>query len=151
MQLSPHFTLAEFTRSAVAARRGIDNTVPAALVPNLKRLATAVLEPVRAQFKLPFSPTSGYRCPALNRAVGSRDDSQHVKGEAVDFRLPGLSNLAVARWVRDHLDYDQLILEYWQPGEAASGWVHVSVSDANRREVLTLGPPGRVMRGLPLQ
>lgn len=149
MHLSPHFTLAEMTRSAVAARRGIDNRAPAHLYPYLRHVAATVLEPVRAHFAIPFSPSSGYRCLALNRALGSPDTSQHVRGEAVDFVLPGVSHLRLAHWIRENLDFDQLALEYWRADDPAVGWVHVSAKpQGNRRQVLTIGRDG-TRPGLP--
>jgi len=151
MHLSPHFTLAEMTRSAVAARRGIDNRAPQQLYPYLRHVAETVLEPVRAHYGIPFSPTSGYRCLALNRALGSPDSSQHVQGQAVDFVLPGVNTLELAHWVRDNIDFDQLALEYWRPDEPGAGWVHVSAKpQGNRRQVLTIDRGGTRARLPPL-
>lgn len=140
MQISPHFKLYELVKSETADRLGIDNTPPAAMVPKLTRLAGHLLEPVRNKFGIPFSPNSGYRCLKLNRALGSKDTSQHVKGEAVDIELPGVPNGDLARWIEGNLDFDQLILEFYTPGKPTSGWVHVSLADAdNRGDVLTIG------------
>jgi hypothetical protein len=154
MQLSPHFTLSEMTKSQTAVRRGINNFLnpekpsDAEIINNLKRLCLEVLEPVREAFEIPFSPSSGYRSPALNTALGSKPSSQHVVGQAVDFELPGIPNLKLARWVRDHLDYDQLILEFHEPSAPSSGWVHVSLREAgNRRRALTINKKG-VFQGL---
>lgn len=143
MQLSPHFSLRELTRSQTARRKGLANDPGAVEIENLIRLAHGVLEPVRAQFGVPFSPTSGYRCPPLNRAIGGAARSQHINGEAVDFRIPGLSNMTVACWIQQTLTFDQLILEYPMPGDADAGWVHCSlVSTGNRGDVLTLTRAG---------
>lgn len=148
MRLSPHFTLHELTRSQLAARHGLDNTPDDAAVRALRLLADEILEPVRAAFGRPFSPTSGYRSLALNRRLGSKDSSQHCKGEAVDFEIPGIPNGQVARWVRDHLTFDQLILEFYTPTVPASGWVHCSLKQGgNRRQVLTINQSG-VERGI---
>lgn len=138
MRLSDHFTLGELVRSQLAARRGIDNRPCARDVENLKRLCEGVLEPVRAHFRMPFSPSSGYRSPALNRTLGGSARSQHMRGEAADFGIPGVSNIALAQWIRDSLDFDQLILEYPDADDPHAGWVHCSVTAAgNRGEVLT--------------
>ena len=60
-------------------------------------------------------------------AVGSSAKSQHAKGEAADFEINGVSNHDLAKWVYNNLDYDQLILEYFDPkGDPNSGWVHCS-------------------------
>lgn len=143
MQLSAHFSLAELTKSQVALRRGLDNTPGEREIANLRRLTNGVLEPVRARFSVPFSPSSGYRSPALNRLVGSHDGSQHLTGEAADFELPGVSNTEVARWIAAALEYDQLILEFYEPDDPSSGWVHCSLKAVhNRRQTLTIGRAG---------
>jgi len=149
MHLSPHFTLSEMTKSQTALRRGIGNSLDpgnpddAEVINNLRLLCLEVLEPVREAFGIPFAPSSGYRSPALNTALGSKPTSQHVLGQAVDFELPGIPNLKLAQWVRDHLKYDQLILEFHEPGEPASGWVHVSLKETgNRRRELTINRKG---------
>ena len=84
MKLTEHFTLAEFERSATAARLHIDNRVPAELVPNIRNLCEQVLEPLREHFQEAVYVTSGYRCPQLNSAVGGVANSQHMRGEAAD-------------------------------------------------------------------
>lgn len=142
MNLSDHFTLDEMIKSQTALRRGILNNPEPAAVANLIRLSKDILEPVREEFG-PFSPTSGYRSPALNAAVGSKPTSQHVKGEAVDFEIAGIANFDLAVWVRDNLAFDQLILEFYEPGRPSSGWVHVSLKDGeNRMRVLTINRKG---------
>ncbi len=149
MHLSPHFTLLEMTKSQFALRRGIVNVLDpdepedADVIANLRRLCLEVLEPVREGFGVPFAPSSAYRSPALNAALGSKPTSQHVLGQAVDLELPGIQNLKLARWIRDHLNYDQLILEFHDPAEPTSGWVHVSLKQAdNRRRALTITKKG---------
>lgn len=143
MQLSPHFSLAELTKSQVALRRGLDNTPGVGEIANLARLAAGILEPVRAHYGVPFAPSSGYRSLILNRLIGSHDNSQHVAGEAADFEVPGVGNAEVARWIAVSLDFDQLILEFHQPDDPASGWVHCSLKgEGNRRQTLTIGRTG---------
>jgi len=96
------------------------------------------VEKVRAHFGKPVHINSGYRGPALNKAVGGASSSQHCKGEAVDMEIPGVPNGDLAIWVRDNLDFDQLILECYKPGVPTSGWVHCSYKDTgNRKDVLT--------------
>lgn len=139
-QLSDHFTLGELTRSETAERRGIDNSAPPDLVPKLERLCAKILEPVREHFGRPFRPNSGYRCSELNNAIGGSARSQHCQGEAVDIEIPGISNMDLALWIRDTLEFDQLILECYRPGEPISGWVHISLKEegeVNRSDVLT--------------
>lgn len=120
MQLTQHFSLAEMTRSSAALRRGIDNTPPPPVLAALTALCVEVLEPLRAGLGQ-VAITSGYRSPAVNKAVGGAKSSQHLMGEAADLTVPGHSNLEVCQWIQRHLHYDQLIYEF---GEA--GWVHVS-------------------------
>lgn len=148
MQLSKNFSLRELTRSQVAARRGIDNTPPQAVVERLRALAENVLQPVRDHFGAPVVVTSGYRSPELNDAIGSSDRSQHPKGEAADFEVVGRSNLEVAEWIRDNLTFDQLILEFYTPGDPRSGWVHCSYVPPPRNQVLTARRGGGYVEGL---
>lgn len=149
MMLTKNFSLAELVKSQLALRHGIDNTPPAPAIENLRALAVHILQPVRDHYCVPITPSSGYRCLRLNRLLGSADSSQHVKGQAVDFEVPGVSNLALARWIANTLDFDQLILEYHDPADPHSGWVHCSyVGEKNRREILTINTDG-VFRGLP--
>lgn len=139
-KLSEHYVLGELIRSETAERKGIDNMPPEEYIPKLARLCERILEPVYAHYGIPFSPNSGYRSPELNRAIGGSATSQHCKAEAVDIELPGVSNYELACWVRDHLEFDQLILECYRPGEPSSGWVHVSLKpegETNRRDIKT--------------
>lgn len=148
-RISDHFTLEELTRSDVAVRRGIDN-MPAdpRVVVALSALAVHILEPIRTEFG-GFSPTSGYRCPELNAVVGGAPNSQHMEGQAADIVIPGLTRFELARWIEAALNFDQLILEFYTPGEPDSGWVHCSYAgpSRNRKQSLTY-PPG-LRRYLP--
>ena len=137
MKLSPNFTLQEFTKSQTALRMGIDNTPEEDHLVAAQSLFLMVVQPVRDHFG-PTVINSGYRGPKLNEAVGGSSKSQHCKGEAVDIEVPGVPNATVAEWIRDNLDFDQLILEFYTPGIPDSGWVHVSYKhDENRKSVLT--------------
>ena len=140
MYLSPHFTLAEMCASQTATRLGIENVPNDEEIAALRIVCARILEPVRTQYRVPFSPNSGYRCLALNRALKSKDTSQHVRGQAVDLEVPGVENGDLAQWIADNLEFDQLILEFHTPGVPTSGWVHCSVvPDSNRGEILTIG------------
>ena len=137
MQLSKHFTLEEMEKSQTATRKGIKNKAGSGEIKNLGDLCYEVLEPVRAKFDRPVTITSGYRSPELSEAIGSKATSQHCLGEAVDFEIAGVSNLQVALWLTNNVNFDQCILEFWT-GEASSGWIHVSYKDgSNRKQVLT--------------
>lgn len=149
-QLSPHFHLAEFTRSFTARRLGIDNTPPTEAVENLRALCLNVLEPLRSWIIKPISVLSGYRSPALNTAVHGRSDSQHMRGEAVDVEVAGITVPDLARWViRGGIPFDQMCVEFWEP-PAHDGWLHLSYTmrRPRRGEVLTIGRGGTVP-GLP--
>lgn len=138
MNLSKNFTLTELTRSALAMRHGIDNTprLTSEMV-DLEQLVQNILQPVRDHFGVPFSPSSGYRCPKVNRLAGSSDKSQHLKAQAVDFEIPGVPNRDLAEWIKANLEFDQLILEFHNEDDPASGWVHCSFNAGhNRKECL---------------
>ena len=140
MQLSEHFNLKEFTKSETAIRKRIDNTPNAAHAQNLKNVCEKILEPVRNHFGKPVRINSGYRGPALNSAVGGSSKSQHCNGEAVDFEIDGLPNPDLAKWVSENCDFDQIILEFYDPKEGPnSGWVHASYTSSgpNRKQKLT--------------
>jgi putative chitinase len=139
MQLSEHFNLKEFTKSETAIRKRIDNTPNSVHATNLKAVCEKILEPVRKHFGKPVRINSGYRGPALNAAVGGSSKSQHCNGEAVDFEIDGLPNPELAKWVSENCDFDQIILEFYDPKEGPnSGWVHASYSAGkNRKQKLT--------------
>lgn len=137
--LSPHFTLWELTRSGTAIRLRIENRPNEQQICRLRALCTTVLEPLRARFGA-IRVTSGYRCEALNRAVGGVPTSQHLLGEAADIHISTRAyGLKMMRFIADHLPFDQLILE--RINHIGAGWIHVSYrSDRgeNRREVIGL-------------
>lgn len=135
MNLSEHFTLAEMT----VTNQRFDNTPNAAEIANLNLLCAHILEPVRAHFGRPVRINSAFRSARVNSAVGSKPGSQHRTGEAADMEIAGISNADLARWIRDNLDFDQLILEAYRPGVAGSGWVHCSWrAGGNRKQCLTM-------------
>lgn len=149
MNLSANFTLDELTVSETAARRGIDNSAPAHVIPDLMRLARDVLQPLRDHLGRPVVVTSGYRSRATNSAVGGALNSDHVAGRAADIIVPGMTPREVCRAVNDlALPTRQVIQEFGR-------WCHVSIpidGQAPERELLTasLGPGGGVQyrRGL---
>jgi len=120
MNLSPHFTLEELTRSQIAARRGINNDPTPAILANLKRLAK-FLEQVRLLFDEPINVSSGYRNEQVNELVGGAKNSQHLTGLAADFTIRGYTIDDIVRTIVDsNLQYDQVIAEY-------GAWVHISI------------------------
>ena len=133
MKLTANFSLNELTKSQTAERKGIDNTPSAEHQENLKKLCENVLQPIRDHFEQVVSVSSGYRSPELCTAIGSKITSQHAKGQAADFEIFGTSNKELADYINENLDYDQLILEYWNESDPNSGWVHCSYSEGNNR------------------
>lgn len=149
--MTPHFSLAEFCRSDLAARRGIDNTLPAELVP-AARQTLEMLERIRQQLSqiagrdVPILITSGYRCPALNLAIGSSSTSDHPRACAADinaraFGTPLQVCQALAPMV-SQLGIGQLIYEF-------GSWVHVSTRHPEKAisRIITISRAG-VMTGI---
>ena len=135
MNLSEHFTLSEFVRSETADRKHIDNTPSPEVVANLRALCRNVLEPARTAFGAPIYITSGYRCPALNAAVGGKPTSQHLRGEAADLQVKGVKNLRkLYNIIKSHGVFDQLLYETNRTG---ARWLHVSyTSRGNRHQAI---------------
>ena len=137
MQLSGHFSLSELTKSQTAERKGISNKPTLEHIENLTELCTHILEPTRRNFGKPMVITSGYRSEELCEAIGSKTTSQHAKGEAADFEMFGLDNRSLAKYIKNNLIFDQLILEFYNQDDPSSGWVHCSYSkEENRKEAL---------------
>ncbi len=151
MRLTENFTRAEFCKSYQAIRLGIVNDLPDELVESALLVCEDICQPVREFYNTPYSIGSGYRCLTLNRALESKDTSQHVLAEAVDIEVPRVDNLELARWIQANCDFDQLILEHYTSGNPSSGWVHASAKldrDTNRFEVLTYFGGGLYKQGL---
>ena len=145
VQLSAHFSLEEFCRSETAKKLGNDNKPTAKHLANLKKTA-AGFEKVRALLGGPIRITSGYRNPAVNKAVGGTPTSAHPQGHAGDFTHPALSPLECARRIRDSdIMFDQLILE------SGRGVVHIGFGPGSRRMVgeQKLGPGTKIDWTLP--
>ncbi len=145
-QLTPHFSLDEFTASDIAKRLGIDNSVPVELMVNAQQTCR-MLESVRAHLSrlagrdIPINISSGYRCPAVNIAVGSNLGSDHIKALAADIKAPEFGTaLAVSQALAPVLHIigiGQLIYEF-------DSWTHVSarepVNEINR--IITISHAG---------
>ena len=133
MNLSPHFTLDELTHTD---HREIDNTPTQAEIGNLQQLANFLEEVKTVLGGKPIMISSGFRCKALNDAVGSKDTSQHRTGFAADFRVPGMTPDEVVRAViASGIGYDQIIREF-------DRWTHISVSDKPRKQALIIDKAG---------
>ena len=125
MNLSRNFSLQELIKSDTAIRKGINNNPNSGQIEKLKALCENILQPVRDHFGR-VKVTSGFRSEELCLAIGSSANSQHAKAEAADFECIGVDNAEVADWVYMYCQPDQLILEYYTPGEPNSGWIHAS-------------------------
>lgn len=142
MNLSPHFTLAELTHSQTADRLSLTNDPTPEIADNLRKLALG-LEMVRALIGAPIHVSSGYRSPAVNRAVGGSKTSQHMTGQAADITAPGFGTPAelVKAIVGSTIPYDQCILEFPGP-RGTGGWCHISFTDEPRRQALVIDHDG---------
>jgi len=137
MKLSQHFSYQEFIKSQTALRKGINNEPDDTQLYNMKMICLNILETIRTTFDRPVIITSGFRSVELCEAIGSSSRSQHAKGEAVDFEIPGVSNKEVADWIHANLVYDQLILEFFDGKDPNSGWIHCShKGNDNRKQYL---------------
>ena len=132
LQLTQHFSWEE---AEATIHRNIDNTIPESLWDTIINTAHG-MERIRSLLMCPVIPSSWYRCLELNRAIGSDDTSQHIKGEAVDWTCPKYGTpIQICNQIikfADHIKFDQLILEH--------RWVHTSfAADGNNRgQVLSL-------------
>lgn len=134
-----HFTIEEMYASQTAKAKGIDNKPNVQQMINLVYLCVYVLEPLRVAMNEPIKIGSGFRCQALNKAVGGVYNSQHLKGQAADLCIDGDMEKGWKwfNYIKDHLPFDQLIMEHNAKG---SYWVHVSFVypdfGKNRRQVI---------------
>ena len=131
MKLTEHLDLAEVTRSTDAKRRGISNEPTAEHIENFKIIAEKIFEPIRKHFGVPIFISSGYRSSALNKAIGGASSSQHLLGQALDLDMDGTSggvtNKMVFEYIKNNLDFDQLINEF------NYSWVHVSYNTKGKQ------------------
>jgi len=133
MNLSRNFSLQELIKSDTAIRKGINNNPNSGQIEKLKGLCENILQPVRDHFGR-VKVTSGFRSEDLCLAIGSSRNSQHAKAEAADFECVGVDNAEVADWIKMNLETDQLILEFYTPGEPNSGWIHCSITEGTPRK-----------------
>jgi len=135
MQISKHLSLAEVSRSETAKRKGINNTPSGEHLENFKKLAENIFEPIREHFAVPIHISSGYRSKELNTAIGGSLTSQHCQGEAIDIDMDGsssgVSNADVFKYIKDHLNFDQLIWEFGT--DSNPDWVHVSYESKGKQ------------------
>ena len=138
--MTSHFSLEEFTASDTAARLGIDNRIPDELRENALQ-TLQMMERIRFHIDAPITITSGYRCKALNQAIGSKSGSDHTLAFAVDFKAPKAGTpYAIAKdlaGVIDIVGIGQLILEF-------GAWVHVSLARPEKtiNRIITIDKTG---------
>lgn len=140
MRISANITYAEAFKSQSAVRNKIKNTTSdPEVLKNMKHVAENVFEKIRIHFEKPIGISSFYRSKELNEKVGGSKTSQHVTGEAIDIDADifgGLTNKQIFDFVKNNLEYDQLIWEYGT--ERNPAWVHVSLKRVgeNRKQIL---------------
>jgi hypothetical protein len=135
MQLSQNLSLTEMIASESAKRRGISNQPTAEHIENMKVLAQHIFQPIREHFGKPIHVSSGYRSKDLNKAIGGSQTSQHSRGQAMDIDMDGseISNRDIFMFIKDNLEFDQLIWEFGTKGNP--DWVHVSYNtNGNQRK-----------------
>ena len=132
--ISKHISYREGVYSNTATRRGIDNTPNDDQLSNMELVADEVFEPLRSYVGGPIKINSFFRCPELNTAIGGSHKSQHCKGQAIDIddTFGRCTNAEMYHFIKDHLDFDQMI---WEFGDNDNpDWVHVSyVSEKDNR------------------
>tara|TARA_R110000796_G_scaffold206625_1_gene322956 strand:+ start:58 stop:519 length:462 start_codon:yes stop_codon:yes gene_type:complete len=140
--ISKHISYKEATYSNYAKKHKIENTPDDEQIKNMKLLAKEVFEPLREWVGGPIRVNSMYRSLELNTAIKGSLKSSHLKGQAMDITSMGLrSNLEMFNYIKDNLDFDQLIWEY---GKRNPVWLHVSFNSVkNRKQVLVIKEVGQ--------
>jgi len=137
-KISKHVSYKEATFSQTATRKDIDNIPSPEILERMKTVAENIFEPLRAHVGGPIKINSFYRSINLNVAIGGAKSSQHTRGEAMDIddTLGCMSNKDMFEFIKDELDFDQLIWEFGDDDNPA--WVHVSYvsPENNRRRIL---------------
>lgn len=132
--ISKNISYKEATHSTTAKRLGIDNTPNAEQMSSMRYVAENVFQPIREHFSVPIYISSFYRSEALNKAIRGSSSSTHIKGEAMDLDADvfgRINNAQIFNYIKDHLEFDQLIWEFGTDDNPA--WVHVSLSKRNNR------------------
>jgi hypothetical protein len=143
LNVSPHCTYAEAIYSDTAKRNGINNYFNPDQLKRMKLLAEKVYEPIVNNFGIKIYISSFFRTVQLNKLIGGVSNSQHLanNGAAMDLDADlnkGVTNEQVFNYIKDNLEFDQLIIEDLRPDGGIS-WVHVSyVETGNRNEILTM-------------
>lgn len=136
--ISKHISEKEATKSVTALRLGIDNTPDGDTLNNMKLVAEKIFEPLRDWVGGAIKINSFYRSSALNEAIGGSSRSQHCQGRAMDIDdiYAHKTNKEMFEWIKDNLDFDQMIWEFGN--EDNPDWIHVSYvsEEKNRNRIL---------------
>ena len=124
--ISKHISYKEGVYSNTAIRRGIENKPNEKQLSNMELVAEKVFEPVRKWVGGPIKINSFFRCPELNKAIGGSDKSQRCHSQAIDIddTFGKATNAEMYHWIKENLDFDQMIWEFGDDDNPA--WVHVS-------------------------
>ena len=124
--ISKHISYKEGVYSNTAIRKGIDNTPNTEQKANMEKIAQNIFEPLRQWVGGPIKINSFFRCPELNKAIGGSSKSQHCEGQAIDIddTFGVVSNADMYAWIKNHLDFDQMIWEFGNDDNP--DWVHIS-------------------------
>jgi len=133
--ISKNISYNEAIRSNTAKRRKIKNEPNNIQLAAMKLLAEKVFQPTREHFGEPIRINSFFRSVNLNKAIGGSRTSQHCTGEAIDLDgLNGVSNSDIFHYIKDNLEFDQLIWEFGTDKEP--NWVHVSFKKGRNRKIV---------------
>ena len=124
--ISKHISDKEGVYSRTATRLNIDNTPTEEHKKNMNKLAEEIFEPLRTYVGGPIKINSFYRSPKWNKAIGGSTKSQHCNGQAIDIddTFGRMSNAEMYEFIKEHLDFDQIIWEFGDNNNP--NWVHVS-------------------------
>lgn len=152
-QISPHISYNEAIRSDVAKRYGIKNEPDEMQLARMRLVAEKVFEPLRNHFNVPIFISSFFRTKTLNVLIHGANNSEHMafKGAAMDLDAElfgGVTNKQIFEYIKDNLDFRQLIWEFGTNDDP--NWVHVSYSEGdNKKEILRAVSVNGVTRYLP--
>jgi zinc D-Ala-D-Ala carboxypeptidase len=135
--ISKHISWNEAVKSKTAEKNEIENIPNENQIQEMKKLAKNIFEPLREWAEHPIGVNSFFRSPELCLKLKSKATSQHTKGQAIDIdSLGDKSNADLFYYIKDNLNFDQLI---WEFGDDENpDWIHVSFvsNSANRGNVL---------------
>lgn len=138
--LCPAVTMYDFVDSRRAAYKEYENSLPEELIPTARQTCVKLLQPIADHFGKSITIISGYRSSVLNRDLNGAQNSQHLRAQAVDFKVVGISHRTVSKWIAENLEFDIMLWEYedYANTNLSTPWIHLSyVQGANRKLDLT--------------